>query len=67
MVLPWQQKDGLDDWTAIYEIDGKDVANGAPRSGVYSSAELLANPALCASGHQFVEAVREQFGGRIVA
>ena len=43
-MVPWQQKDGLDEWTAIYEIDGKDVANGAPRSGVYSSAELLANP-----------------------
>ena len=66
MVLPWQQKDGLDEWTAIYEIDGKDVANGAPRAGVYSSAELLANPALCATGHQFVAAMREQFGGRIV-
>lgn len=65
-LVPWQQKDGLDEWTAVYEIDGKDVANGAQRSGVYSSAELLANPALCASGHQFIEAVRERFGGRVV-
>lgn len=65
-VVPWKQKDGLDEWTAVYEIDGRDVANGAPRSCVYSSAELLANPAFCAAGHQFVEAMREQFGGRVV-
>ena len=46
-LVPWQMKDSSRDWTAIYEIDGKDVANGEPDANIYSSKEILANPNGC--------------------
>jgi hypothetical protein len=46
-LVPWQMKDSSWDWTAIYEIDGKDVANGEPDANIYSSKEILANPTGC--------------------
>jgi hypothetical protein len=64
-LVPWKLKDGIGDWTAVYEIDGKDVANGEGDARVYTSLEILANPSMCASGDPFVEAVRETFDGRI--
>ncbi len=58
-LVPWQRKDGPDEFTAVYEIDGVNVANGDPaQEGVWGSKELLANAAACAD--------KEQFGGRIV-
>jgi hypothetical protein len=47
-LVPWQRKDGLDDWTAIYVIEGHDVANGEPDAHIYTSREILANPKACA-------------------
>lgn len=64
-VVPYQLKDSPDKWTAIYLINGKDVANGEGDRGVYTSKEILANPKMCAAGDEFVEGVREEFGGRI--
>ena len=64
-LVPWQMKDSDWPWIAVYEIDGKDVANGEGDARVYTSREILANPAMCASGDPFVEAVREAFDGRI--
>jgi hypothetical protein len=58
-MVPWQRKDGPDEYTAVYEIDGVNVANGDPaQEGVCGSKDLLANAAACAD--------KEQFGGRIV-
>ena len=64
-LVPWQRKDGPDDWTAVYVIDGKEVANGEGDARVYTSREILANPSLCASGDPFVEELREVFDARI--
>lgn len=50
---------------ACYLIDGKPVMNGAPGRGVYSSAELIANAALCAEGNECVEMLRGD-GARVV-
>jgi hypothetical protein len=65
-LVPWQRKPGPDEWKAIYVINGKDVANGQPGNGVYSSREILANPSECASPGELVAQLREEFNGRIV-
>ena len=40
-LVPWQRLDGPDAWTAIYVIDGREVANGEGDANVYASRELL--------------------------
>jgi hypothetical protein len=65
-LVPWERKDGLDQWTAVYVIEGRDVANGEGDAHVYTSREILANPKMCSLGDEYVESLREQFGGRIV-
>jgi hypothetical protein len=65
-LVPWKRKDGPDEWTAIYEINGVDLANGEGDANVYTSKELLANPAACAGGDPFVAELRNEFDGRIV-
>ncbi len=66
-LVAWQRKDGPDEWTAVYEINGVNLANGDPeQEGVFSSKELLANAAACASGDSFIAEMRRDFGGRIV-
>jgi len=65
-LVPWQRKDGLDDWTAVYVIEGRDVANGEPDANIYASREILANPKMCSLGDEYVEKLRETFDARIV-
>lgn len=65
-LVPWQRKAGPNEWTAIYMINGKEVANGAPANGVYSSREILANPSECADPSDQIAKLREEFNGRIV-
>ena len=65
-LVPWPRKDGLDEWTAVYVIEGRDVANGEGDAHVYTSREILANPSACASGDTFIAEMRREFGGRIV-
>jgi len=65
-LVPWQRKDGLDDWTAVYVIEGRDVANGEGDAHVYTSREILANPKMCSLGDEYVEQLRETFDARIV-
>ena len=64
-LVPWQRKDGPNEWTAIYMIDGKKVANGAPSNGVFGSKEILANPSECANPGDMLAKLREEFNGRI--
>lgn len=64
---PWQQGEAVDQWTATWLIDGRLVANGAPRKGVYSTAELLANPSACGLDNDALEAIRTEMGGRVVS
>jgi hypothetical protein len=40
-LVPWQRLDGPDAWTAVYVIDGVEVANGEGDANVYASRELL--------------------------
>lgn len=64
-LVPWQRKDGVDQWTAVYVIDGKDVANGEGDANVYTSKEILANPKACASGDGLIADMRQEFDARI--
>jgi len=64
-MVPWKRKDGPNEWTAIYVVDGKDVANGHPDAHIYSSKELLANPARCGAGDVEIERLRGN-GARVV-
>ena len=66
-LVPWKRKDGPDDFTAVYEINGTTVANGDPeQEGVFSSKELLANAAACGSGDPMIAEMRKVWGGRVV-
>lgn len=40
-LVPWQQMESKDQWTAIYLIDNAQVANGEPAEGVYSSKQII--------------------------
>lgn len=65
-LVPWQRKPGPDEWTAIYVIDGKEVANGQYGPSTFASSELLAAPSCCANLDDFGRSLRDEFGGRIV-
>jgi hypothetical protein len=66
-LVPWQRKDGPDEFTAVYEINGVNLTNGDPEiEGVFSSKELLANANACASGDPLIGEMRKTWGGRVV-
>lgn len=58
-LTPWKLAGGLDEWNAIYIIDGKKVVNG---SKGFKSNELLTNPKACAHADKFVNNLRDNFG-----
>jgi hypothetical protein len=66
-LVPWQRKDGPDEFTAVYEINGVNMANGDPaQEGVWGSTELLANAEACAGGDPLIAEMRKNFDARIV-
>jgi hypothetical protein len=65
-LVPWKMKDGRDDWTAVYVIEGRDVANGEGDWHVYTSKEIFANPKMCSLGDDFVEELRDTFSAKVV-
>lgn len=64
-LVPWKMKEGLDQWTAVFEIDGRDVANGEGDAHVFTSREILANPKACSLGEDWdqMREIREAFPG----
>lgn len=65
-LVPWQRRSTDDEWQAIYIINGREVRNGEPGDGVFSSKEILANPSACAAGDKKIMELRKQFNGEIV-
>lgn len=63
-LVPWQIQGGPDEFTAVYIIDGKPVANGDPNETTFNSREILANSKTCANPDEFIQAIRKD-GGRI--
>lgn len=47
-LVPWKAKEGLNEWTFVYEIEGVDVSNGEPDATIFSSREIIANTSGCA-------------------
>lgn len=46
-LVPWERRESVDEWQAVYVIKRLPLVNGAPRNGVYSSKEILANADAC--------------------
>jgi hypothetical protein len=66
-LVPWKRMDGPNEFTAVYAVNGINVANGDPeQEGVWGSKELLANAAACTSGDTLITEMRRDFGGRVV-
>lgn len=63
-LVPWKMAEPADEWTPVYLIDGKPVANGEPSETTFSSREILANPKICANADELVQEFRKD-GGRI--
>jgi hypothetical protein len=61
-LVPWKMAGASGDWSAIYDIDGKQVVNGEDG---YHSTELISNLELVLADDPNVNALREGFGGRI--
>ena len=49
----------VDEWTPVYIVGNRKVANGAPDANIYSSKELIANAGLC--GDETVAELRKEF------
>jgi hypothetical protein len=65
-LVPWKLKDSPDEFTAVYEIDGVNVANGDPeQEGVWGSFELIVNASACASSDPVMMEIRKQFNARV--
>jgi hypothetical protein len=64
-LVPWKMRDSEIEWTAVYEINGKNIQNGSPESGAFTSKELLTNSTGCTDA--FTQKVRAHFpGARVV-
>jgi hypothetical protein len=64
-LVPYKLLGSHVDWEATWEIDGKPVRNGEGDAFVFTSKEILANPAACANPDDFTKELREEFSARI--
>jgi len=62
-LVPWKLAGAQGDWSAIYEIDGKQVINGEDG---YHSSELLSNLSMCLSDDPVVADLRNNFHARVI-
>jgi hypothetical protein len=62
-LVPWKLTGSQGDWSAVYEIDGKAVVNGEDG---YHSAEIVANLPLVLADDKNVNALRDNFGARVI-
>lgn len=60
-LVPWKLKDGPNEWTAVYVIDGQDVSNGEPDATIFASRELIANAMGCTN--EDVKKIRRDIQG----
>ena len=57
----------INEFEAIYLIDGKQVRNGEPCANVFSSKEIIADPHACSTPDNVIDDLREFCEGRIVS
>ncbi len=65
-LVPWEMDKPVDQWTPVFVINGKKVANGEADAHIFSSRELVANPAACDPEDEELRGLREGMGGRVV-
>ena len=65
-LVPWPMGEPRDEWTPVYIINGKPVANGEGDVNVFSSRELVVNASACTSGDDALATFRARFGGVVV-
>lgn len=67
-LVPWERIASEHEWEALYLINGTPIRNGEGDRIVFSSHELLANPAACVAALHDPElaGVREAFDARVV-
>ena len=66
-LVPYVHSRNAGSITATLIIDGKPVVNGDRGPNVYSSAEILADPVLCASNDPLVQELRMKMDAKIIA
>ncbi len=60
----WKHKRGYGNWSAIYEVDGKEIVVGEEG---FRYSEILANLDACLNPDDVISELREKMGGKIVA
>lgn len=60
-LVPWKLKEGMNEWTAVYEINGVDVSNGEPDATIFASSEIIANANGCTN--EEVKKIRRDMPG----
>jgi len=65
-LVPWDRKEGINEWIAVYVIDGVDVSNGSPDATIFSSREILEHTAMVKDPPEAVSAVRRAFPGATI-
>ena len=65
-LVPWEMADPVDRWTPVFIVNGKKVANGEADAHIFSSREIVANPAACDPESEDLRGLREEMGGRVV-
>lgn len=66
-LVPYVHTRNADSITATLTINGSPVVNGDRGPNVYSSEEILADPALCASNDPLVQELRMKMDAKIIA
>lgn len=65
-LVPWEMDKPVDEWTPVFIIGNKRVANGEADAHIFSSREIIANPNACDPEDEGLRGLREGMEGRVV-
>lgn len=64
-LVPWEMARPVDKWTPVFIVNGKKVANGEADAHIFSSREIVANPAACDPEDEDLRGLRVELEGRV--